>query len=306
MEDTKDDGNLIPARLGDDTALLANQPKADYVRVLDSSRNLDGLGSGDTQLYVDFLEPEERDAAFRNLCSSDEFQFQQWYHMPNFKRPQDGLQPLRRIKVAMANPHADGRIPLYRFPVNHQSRYGELVPMTPTVEHLRQKMEAHLGLSPENGFNHAVVLLYRDAQDCIGFHKDKTLDLAEGSPVVSISLGAERTYVLRDHIHTPKCQQQLKLPHGALLVLGAKSNEEFYHSIRQDAADAVDGPRARVSVTFRRVATFKDMKTGEVTGQGAQYQSLDWPVDLRGSHRYDEDLQGPPPAEPLLATAHGP
>lgn len=293
----KDNGNLLPTRLGDDTALLQNQPTPAHVRVFDSTNNLNNLGSGDTQLYVNWLDKSEFDTAFETLCAGKEFQFQQWYHMPNYRKLRDPLLPLRRIKVAMANPNENGDIPLYRFPVNHQSRYGEIVPMTPTIEFLRKKAEALLGLSPEQGFNHAVVLLYRDSQDCIGFHKDKTLDLAAGSPIVSISLGAERTYLLRDNIHSPQGQQELKLPHGALLVLGSKSNEEFYHSIRQDSADPVDGPRARVSVTFRRVGTYKNPKTGEVTGQGAQYQTLDWPIALRGSHRYDDDLDAPSVAE---------
>ena len=41
----------------------------------------------------------------------------------------------------------------------------------------------------------------------IGFHKDKTLDLDEEAPIVSISLGRPgRPYILRDNIFQPTQQ----------------------------------------------------------------------------------------------------
>ena len=43
--------------------------------------------------------------------------------------------------------------------------------------------------------NHAVVNRYRDGADAIGAHADKATDLADGSFVVSVSLGATRTMV---------------------------------------------------------------------------------------------------------------
>ena len=96
--------------------------------------------------------------------------------------------------------------------------------MSPTVTMLRDRVAksmppafAHL---PASALNHAVVLLYRDANDRIGFHQDKTLDLAPDTPIVSVSLGQTRTYVLQDHPRTPRRRQEVTLRHGTLLVLG--------------------------------------------------------------------------------------
>jgi alkylated DNA repair dioxygenase AlkB len=46
-------------------------------------------------------------------------------------------------------------------------------------------------------------------------------------------LGISRTrrYVLRDDIRHGTREHHLVLPHGALLLLGPKTNQEYYHSI---------------------------------------------------------------------------
>ena len=81
-------------------------------------------------------------------------------------------------------------MPLYRFPVNDQQRYG-IFPFSATIERLREKVVAHFAANNSEfknfDFNHSVVLFYKDGEDCIGFHKDKTLDLVDGSPIVSVS-----------------------------------------------------------------------------------------------------------------------
>eukprot|EP00455_Lapot_gusevi_P053866 TRINITY_DN84_c0_g1_i1.p1 TRINITY_DN84_c0_g1~~TRINITY_DN84_c0_g1_i1.p1 ORF type:complete len:326 (+),score=151.67 TRINITY_DN84_c0_g1_i1:51-980(+) len=289
--------HLLPTRLGDESAFVCNQGKARSKTIYDSSTSLSGLGSGDTNLHVGFLSQEEADAAFQALQLGGEIEYQQWYHMPNAKRPNEPLQKLRRIKRALANPTPEGLIPHYRFPVNDQNRYGVQTPMSPTIEAIRRRVEALTGIP----FNHAVILLYRGGDDCIGFHKDKELDLVEGSPIVSISFGDARPYVLRDNIHQPKQEQEFLLPHGALLVLGAQSNNEFYHSVRQLTEDEkklrADQHDVRVSLTFRHVGTFRDAE-GKLYGKGADYQTLNWPENLRGAHRLDDDLDLPLAAQP--------
>jgi hypothetical protein len=161
--------------------------------------------------------------------------------------------------------------------------------MTPTVEAMRQRANALLGVE----YNHAVVLLYRTADDCIGYHKDKTLDLDETTPIVSISLGVPRLYTLRDNIHNPKAQQDFVLPSGSLLALGPATNQHWYHSVRPSDVPTAG---ARISITFRRVLTFRDPGTDALSGQGASYQSTNWPTELHGRHLLDEDETTPSPA----------
>lgn len=227
--------------------------------------------------------------------------------MIDFKHPGNALEPLRRVKRAMATPTSTGLIPHYRFPVNDQERYGVIAPMTPTIEMLRQRVIAITGVE----YNHSVVLLYRNGDDCIGYHKDKTLDLDDTSPIVSISLGSAREYQIRDAIMNPSRAQQLPLPHGTLLSLGPKTNNEWYHSIIPSSISKCDSKQSssapfssssssshdgiRISITFRMAATFKDPHTGRLNGKGGEYDDGNWPKLLRGNHRFDDQLDQPIP-----------
>ena len=279
------DHTLIPTMLGDDSS---NPPPSTLQPTrLDGTRTLEMLGAGDSAYRPGLLTATEADEAFAALMpAGGEIEYQQWHAMPNPKKPNAPLHPLRRLKIAMATPDAStGRVPHYRFPVNNQHRHGVITPMTPTVDAIRTRVEAVTGIE----FNHAVVLLYRDGNDCIGFHKDKMLDLDPTSPIVSVSLGAVRTYVLRDDIFNPTVQYELPLGHGSLMVLGPESNGTLYHSIRKPSeSDLLRAPalhtEVRISLTFRKVATFVDAES-RLHGQGAEHLSLNWPEALRGAHR---------------------
>jgi hypothetical protein len=123
--------------------------------------------------------------------------------------------------------------------------------------------------------------------------QDKTLDLDPQAPIISISLGCERPYVLRDNILQPRYEHEWVLPHGSLLALGSTTNEHWYHSVRQlNEVDVALPERrrldfetsARISVTFRKVTTYM-CSDGSIVGQGAAYQTPNWPEELNGCHR---------------------
>lgn len=277
--------HLIPTSLGDVPAPAA---ELRTLRVATGGLRTGGLGAGDSEYHPGVFSPEEAREMLRMLLPGGEIPYQQWYHMPDRKHPERALRPLSRIKVAMAVPLDDGSglVPHYRFPVNNQHGHGVIAPMTPTVDAVRRRVEAITG----ERFNHAVALVYRDGDDCIGFHKDKTLDLDPLAPIVSVSLGAARPLHLRDDIFKPTVQYELVFEPGAMFVLGPRTNTSFYHAIpRLDGVSSV-GPR--VSLTFRRALTFRDAE-GRLHGQGARYDSLNWPEELQGLHRLDGDLGGP-------------
>lgn len=229
------------------------------------------LGSGDVVLYKNFVSESEANELFEELSVSVDFQ--QWYHMPS---KNENPHPLKRIKRIMANIDCQERIPYYRFPVNDQISHGMITPMMPVVENLRKRINEMLNVD----LNHVVVLLYRDGSDCIGYHKDKTLDLDEEAPIISLSLGGTRTYCLQDLIFNPKIHQEIELENGTLLVLGGKTNNTFYHSIKPSCdSDA----KPRISITFRRAVTYL-LPDGSLEGKGELYQTLNWPEELKGNH----------------------
>jgi hypothetical protein len=134
---------ILPTQLGDGTADVSKLAVPTLSNVIIDSHARDavtggpmthikGLGSGDSFLITNFLTPSEADDVLAKLSSSGEhaeFDYQQWYHMVDHKQPHRALEPLRRVKRAMAHPRSsDGAIPHYRFPVNDQERYTQPPP----------------------------------------------------------------------------------------------------------------------------------------------------------------------------------
>lgn len=128
--------------------------------------------------------------------------------------------------------------------------------------------------------NHVLIQLYRDGQDRISEHSDKTLDIVRGSSICNVSLGAQRVMVLRTKTVQPddasRQTQRIPLPHESLFVLGEKTNMRWLHGIRQDKrpnAEKSVEDRAyggeRISLTFRQIGTFLDPNGDTIWGQGA-------------------------------------
>ena len=117
--------------------------------------------------------------------------------------------------------------------------------------------------------NHCVTNYYRDGNDFIGHHSDKDLDLDKEGVIVSVSLGDERVLELKRR-SKPHDVTRILLPHGSMLVLGPKTNRLFTHSILSTDGDAMP----RVSLTFRRVLTFMDTRSGRLFGEGTDISTL--------------------------------
>lgn len=158
----------------------------------------------------------------------------------------------------------DGRVPIYRYPVD------ELLPVTeftPTVARIRDRLEDVLG--PGLGLNHVLVQLYRDGEDHITPHADKTLDIARDSCVFNYSLGASRQMVFGKKVpwgQNDREDAKIWLVDDSALVLGPQTNREFVHSIPKRRGRLVG---ERISLTFRNIATFLSGDGTRLLGQGA-------------------------------------
>lgn len=134
-------------------------------------------------------------------------------------------------------------------------------------------------------FNHALVQLYRSGTDHITEHADKTLDIVQGTPIVSVSLGCSRLFTLRSKSKMkagtgPERVCKLALPSNSAMVLGWDTNQQYTHQISQDRR--ADGQRRqdeticegqRISITMRVVGTFKRVADGRMFGQGARFKT---------------------------------
>jgi len=238
----------------------------------DGTQSVFLLGAGDSYLIHNFLPKEVADEAFAKLKPSDnsEVNYHQMYHMTRRDKkakPSAIGKALSRVKgIQVSRDVATGATPLYRYSVNNQCQYC-IDDFSPTVQSIQSQAEK----ATKQTLNHAVILCYRDGADCIGFHQDKLLDIKKGSDIISVSLGAERPFLLQSP--DKKHVQHIILPHGSLFCLGAKTNETWFHSLPPLNCPNVG---MRIAVTLRDIATFFD-SNGVVFGQGDQYQTHNWP-----------------------------
>jgi len=170
------------------------------------------------------------------------------------------------IHINDNNNHA--LIPLYRHPADEQP---ELVPWTPLCEKLQKIVSKIMG----QDFNHALIQYYRNGEDNIGPHTDKTLDILRGSSIVNLSFGSSRNMTFRKKGDKSK-KVKIVLRNNSLLCLGWETNKKWLHAIHPDKRctkikddDEIYNNQERISFTFRSIATFLDTSTGNILGQGA-------------------------------------
>ena len=116
----------------------------------------------------------------------------------------------------------------------------------PTIAYIKKFVESYTRFR----FNTVVVTYYKDGDEWISPHHDKTVDWVQGSSVVSVSFGAERT--LQIERSDKRRSWQMKLPHGSLYHIRWDTNKNFTHSIVKEEASS-----ARLSLTFRNIETVK-------------------------------------------------
>ena len=105
-------------------------------------------------------------------------------------RHRSGAVPRLVAVQGSHHPASPTSIPIYRHPADEAP---PCLAFTPTVNLVREYCERSVG----HPLNQALVQLYRDGEDNISEHSDKTLDIVRGSNVVNYSCGAERTMTLR-------------------------------------------------------------------------------------------------------------
>ncbi|PTB45898.1 hypothetical protein M441DRAFT_24028 [Trichoderma asperellum CBS 433.97] len=234
------------------------------------------LCEGDTDVIRDALPKPLADEAFDKL--EKEVLWQRMSH-------QGGEVP--RLVAVQGEVDEDGTMPVYRHPADESP---PLLPFSPTVRAIKAEIEKHLG----HPLNHVLIQFYRDGNDYISEHSDKTLDIVKGSYIANVSLGAERTMILRtkrlekDLSGTAAARdekrkiQRAKLPHNSLCRMGLQTNMKWLHAIRRDKRADRDKSAAelaysgrRISLTFRHIGTFLDRDETIIWGQGATGKTRD-------------------------------
>jgi alkylated DNA repair dioxygenase AlkB len=121
----------------------------------------------------------------------------------------------------------------------------EPLPWTRTLLIIRDVVQR---LSNER-FNSVLLNYYRDHRDRMGFHSDDERELGPTPTIVSVSLGATRTFVLKHKSRIGTKPVRIELPGGSVLIMKGQTQKNWKHGIDKQAKPC--GPR--VNLTFRRI-----------------------------------------------------
>lgn len=102
-------------------------------------------------------------------------------------------------------------------------------------------------------FNAVLLNLYRNGNDGVGWHSDKTTSTNKDMNIASVTFGETRMFRLRHKIlkHIP--QVEIPLHHGSFLLMAGATNTYWEHQVPKTARDVLP----RINLTFRQVTEEK-------------------------------------------------
>jgi alkylated DNA repair dioxygenase AlkB len=118
-------------------------------------------------------------------------------------------------------------------------------PWTPLLLDIKSRSEEAAGAT----FNSVLLNYYRDHNDSIGFHSDNEPELGERPVIASLSLGEERTFVLKHKRSREAKPVRLRLASGSLLLMAGDTQHYWRHGVPKESRNC--GPR--VNLTFRNI-----------------------------------------------------
>lgn len=113
---------------------------------------------------------------------------------------------------------------------------------TPSLCRLRDGLRDALRIA----LNSCLVNWYRDGNDSMGWHADREPELRDS--IVSVTLGAERTFQLREG--RKGAPISVALPHGSVLVMTVASQQPFAHRVPKES-----NANECLNLTFRKVVS---------------------------------------------------
>lgn len=117
-------------------------------------------------------------------------------------------------------------------------------PMLPLLADICKQLQPHIGFIPNN----CLLNYYADGRSKMGFHADNTDVLEAGTGVAIVSIGDNRVLRFRE-THNKTNLIDYSLSPGSLLYMAQSVQANWQHAI-----PIADTDRARISLTFRRIA----------------------------------------------------
>jgi len=119
------------------------------------------------------------------------------------------------------------------------------LPWTHTLIDIKNRVETLAGID----FNSVLLNYYRDHHDSMGLHSDDEPELGRRLVIASVSLGEERTFLLKHKSRRDLKSVRLQLASGSLLLMKGETQHYWKHGIEKETRPC--GPR--VNLNFRRI-----------------------------------------------------
>jgi alkylated DNA repair dioxygenase AlkB len=121
----------------------------------------------------------------------------------------------------------------------------EPLPWTPTLLDIKHRVEALV----KHQFNSVLLNYYRDQNDSMGMHSDDERELGPQPAIASLSLGEERTFLLKHKSRKDLKSVKLALAAGSLLLMQGQTQQYWQHGINKERLACAP----RINLTFRTI-----------------------------------------------------
>lgn len=129
-------------------------------------------------------------------------------------------------------------------------------PWSEVTLQIKDKVEELCG----HRFTNALINLYRNGKDSMGWHRDNEKELGENPLIASVSFGATRRFVFRHH-YEKNLRVSIPLRAGDVLIMKGVTQNFWQHSLPKDPrVDAI-----RINLTFRRLEGAKQNSYASIT-----------------------------------------
>ena len=181
---------------------------------------------GEAFLYPHFFTKEECSAYFKELQTTIE-----WKQEPIKIFGQQVMQP--RLTAWYGDNHK---------PYTYSGITMQPVSWTPTLMAIKRKIEAVAKVE----FTSALLNLYRNGKDSMGWHRDNEKELGNNPVIASVSFGASRIFKLRLY-ENKTVSKSIELSDGSFLLMSGETQHYWEHQIAKTNKPV--GPR--INITFR-------------------------------------------------------
>ncbi len=113
---------------------------------------------------------------------------------------------------------------------------------SPAILKIKQRIEPVAGVT----FTSALLNLYRNENDSMGWHQDNEKELGKDPVIGSVSLGESRQFHFR-HAKDKSMKQSITLLDGSFLLMQGQTQHFWYHAIPKTKKPK----KPRINITFR-------------------------------------------------------